>query len=327
MNDDPVKVLLLAGSGRSGSTVLANLLGSVEGAFSGGELRYLWERGLRDDRLCGCGLPFRQCDLWRAVIVEAVGGPDGVDVDRLISNSRQGTRIRHLPQMLLGRDGHVLDRMGDYPVQVARLYQAIVAVTGCSLVVDSSKLPGYGYLLDRLPGIDLRVLHLVRDPRAAAYSWSRAKPLRDGAASATMEQQSPGKSAVLWDVWNSAAALLWAGSPHRYLRLGYEEFVRQPRSSVARILDFAGHDADLDAVFADERTARLAVTHTVAGNPDRLRTGEVSVRLDDEWRTKMRPRDRALVTAMTAPLLPMFSLPFRSRIRAASPDPVRSSGR
>ena len=48
MNDNPVKVLLLAGSGRSGSTVLANLLGSVEGAFSGGELRYLWERGLRE---------------------------------------------------------------------------------------------------------------------------------------------------------------------------------------------------------------------------------------------------------------------------------------
>ena len=96
---------------------------------------------------------------------------------------------------------------------------------------------------------------------------------------------------------------------------------------MARILDFAGHDADLDAVFADERTARLAVTHTVAGNPDRLRTGEVSVRLDDEWRTKMRLRDRALVTAMTAPLLPMFSLPFRSRIRTASPDPLGSSGR
>src|SRR5207245_1394083 len=97
-------------------------------------------------------------------------------------------------------------------------------------------------------------------------------------------------------------------------------FVRQPRSSVARILDFAGHAADLDAVFSDERTARLAVTHTVAGNPDRLRTGEISVRLDDEWRTKMRRRDRALVTAMTAPLLPMFSLPFRSRISETGPS-------
>ena len=55
------RVLLLAGSGRSGSTVLANILGSVEGVFCGGEIRYLWERGLQDGRLCGCGRAFGQC--------------------------------------------------------------------------------------------------------------------------------------------------------------------------------------------------------------------------------------------------------------------------
>ncbi|MGH9282895.1 MAG: sulfotransferase, partial [Acidimicrobiales bacterium] len=235
MTRDQVKVLLLAGSGRSGSTVLANLLGSVDGAFSGGEIRYLWERGLRDDRLCGCGEPFGRCGLWTAVLDEAVGGAGGVDVERLIATSRRGSRIRHLPLMLLGQERRLVGRLDDYPARVADLYRAIATVTGCSLVIDSSKLPGYGYLLDRLDGIDLRVLHLVRDPRAAAYSWGRQKPLRDGAASATMEQQSPAKSAVLWSVWNAAAAALWSGAPERYLRLGYEEFVDRPRTSVARI--------------------------------------------------------------------------------------------
>lgn len=313
MTRDQVKVLLLAGSGRSGSTVLANLLGSVDGAFSGGEIRYLWERGLRDDRLCGCGEPFGRCGLWTAVLDEAVGGAGGVDVERLIATSRRGSRIRHLPLMLLGQERRLVGRLDDYPARVADLYRAIATVTGCSLVIDSSKLPGYGYLLDRLDGIDLRVLHLVRDPRAAAYSWGRQKPLRDGAASATMEQQSPAKSAVLWSVWNAAAAALWSGAPERYLRLGYEEFVDRPRTSVARILDFAGHHAELGSVFTGEHSARLGATHTVAGNPDRFRSGEITLRLDDEWRTKMRRRDRALVTALTAPLLPVFSLPLRAR--------------
>ncbi|CAA9445792.1 hypothetical protein AVDCRST_MAG82-3308, partial [uncultured Rubrobacteraceae bacterium] len=27
-----------------------------------------------------------------------------------------------------------------------------------------------------VPSVDLRVLHLVRDPRAAAYSWLKKKP-------------------------------------------------------------------------------------------------------------------------------------------------------
>jgi hypothetical protein len=229
------------------------------------------------------------------------GGP--VDVERLIALSRRAGRIRNLPRMVAsGRDGgRILERLEDYADHIGRLYPAIAAVTGCSLVVDSSKLPAYGWLLERTPTVDLRVVHLVRDPRAAAYSWQRRKPLADGAVAAHMQQQSPLKSAVLWDVWNLAASRFWRGSD-RYLRVAYEDFVRQPRHWTERILEMAGHDTDAGSVFVDDRTVRLNTTHTVAGNPDRLRTGDVSLRLDDEWITAMRRRDRALVSAVTAPV-------------------------
>ena len=60
--------------------------------------------------------------------------------------------------------------------------------------------------------------------------------------------------------------------------------------------------ADLDGVFVGDRTVLLQASHTVAGNPDRLRRGEVVLRLDDEWRERMSRRDRAMVGAMTAPV-------------------------
>src|SRR5918995_1530890 len=53
----PVKVLYVAGLGRSGSTILANTLGQVEGFFSGGELNFIWKHALIENRLCGCGTP------------------------------------------------------------------------------------------------------------------------------------------------------------------------------------------------------------------------------------------------------------------------------
>jgi len=300
---DRTRVLLLAGSGRSGSTVLANILGSVDGVFCGGEIRYLWERGLRDDRLCGCGQPFGQCPVWHAILTESAAGGSAPDVDRLVALAAKAGRVRSVPRLLLERRNgeRALDLLGEYPAEVARLYPAITAATGCSLVVDSSKLPSYGWLLDRLPTVDLFVVHLVRDPRAAAYSWQRKKPLSDGAASSHMQRHSPAKSAALWDVWNLTASVLWRGSD-RYLRLNYEDFVRQPRLWTERILEFAGHDADAGPVFVDERTVRMSPSHTVAGNPDRLRTGPVTLRLDDEWVTGMRRADRAVVTALTAPL-------------------------
>jgi hypothetical protein len=303
MSADRTRVLLLAGSGRSGSTVLANILGSVDGVFCGGEIRYLWERGLRDDRLCGCGLPFGRCPVWHAVLTEAGAGGSHPDLDGLIASARGAGRVRTVPRMLIGgrRAPRALERMGEYPGEVARLYPAIAAATGCSLVVDSSKLPAYGWLLDRLPTVELSVVHLVRDPRAAAYSWQRKKPLADGAAAAIMQRQSPAKSAALWDVWNLTASVLWRGSD-RYLRVSYEDFVRHPRYWTQRILELAGHDVDAGSIFVDEHTAMVRPSHTVAGNPDRLRTGRVTLRLDDEWVTGMGRMDRAVVGTLTAPL-------------------------
>jgi hypothetical protein len=68
MLSDRVKVLYIAGSGRSGSTILDNTLGQIDGFFSVGELRYIWERGLIEDRLCGCGERVHQCPFWAAAL-------------------------------------------------------------------------------------------------------------------------------------------------------------------------------------------------------------------------------------------------------------------
>ena len=67
------KVLYVAGSGRSGSTILGNILGGVEGFFSVGELRLIWERGLIRNWLCGCGVSFRECPVWSEVVSERSG--------------------------------------------------------------------------------------------------------------------------------------------------------------------------------------------------------------------------------------------------------------
>ena len=314
-----VKVILIAGAGRSGSTLLANVLGSVDGVFSAGEVRYLGERGLRDQRLCGCGVAFPDCPIWREALERAGLGRSDLDVDALVAGARVDGRVRNVPHLI---SAEARRRRGQAPTPASsgpedrwqgllnRLYPALRDVTGCPVIVDSSKFPAHGALLERLDTVDLMVIHLVRDPRATAFSWGRAKPLTDGAASTTMQQMSPGRSALLWNVWNATTRVLWGdGSGH--LRLRYEEFIARPRACVKEILELAGHATDLGSVFADERTVRIGVTHTVAGNPNRLRRGPITIRLDDEWLSAMPRGERALVTALTSPLLHSFGYPVR----------------
>lgn len=304
MDQPKVKVLFIAGSGRSGSTILDNILGQLNGFVSVGEARYVWERGLVENRLCGCGTPFRDCETWRGVLEDAFGGIDGVDPHRMIRLQRRGTRARHIPLMLGGRASarSLASHLGEYPRNLGLLYRAIQRRSGARVVIDSSKLPTYGYVVGRLPDVDLHVVHMVRDPRATAYSWLRKKSLPDRGDGAYMQRQGPFKASLLWNLWNVMPEAFWRRARDRYIRVRYEDFVRQPRETVERIVAMTGERPE-GLPFVSETAVELGVTHTVAGNPSRFQTGVVEVRPDREWQEKMRTRDRLVVTAVTWPLL------------------------
>ena len=291
---DPVRVLYLAGSGRSGSTLVTTALGQMEGFFAAGELRYLWQRGLVEDRPCGCGTTVRDCPIWTPILA----GLPPHDPAGIARGLRERLRMRNRLRVEPHPDDEV----------IAALYRGIAEHTGGAVVVDSSKLPPYAVLLRSLPGIDLRVLHVVRDPRAAAFSWRRRRSL-DG-DERLMTRHPVWKAALLWSVWN--AAVLRRFGNGLYLRVRYEDLVRDPVAWVRRIAAFAGC-APGELPFTDDGLLKLGITHSVAGNPVRHRTGAVPIAADDEWRSGMSGRAHAVVTALTAPLLPRLGYPFSRR--------------
>jgi hypothetical protein len=303
LSEERVKVLYVVGLGRSGSTILSNSLGQIGGYFSAGELNFIWRHNVIENRLCGCGRPFHECPVWTRVMEEAFGGMDGVDPREMMRLQNLGTRTRHIPLMLTARGDSVLkERLEKLLINYSRLYEAIGSVTGGRVIVDSSKEPAHGYAMSLVPGVDLRVVHLIRDPRAAAYSWLKKKPQPDSDEIEHMVRFSPTKSSALWDSWNASAEALWRRTPEKYLRLRYEDFVADPRESFGRILNLLG-ERDTEPPLASDREVKLGISHTVSGNPNRFETGAVELRYDREWMHRMKPRDRALVTVLTSPLL------------------------
>ena len=306
----PVKVLYVAGLGRSGSTILANTLGQVEGFFSGGELNFIWKHALIENRLCGCGNPSRECPFWGPVFEGEFGGQSEALAREMMRLQYSGARTRHIPSMLTeGGRRKIRERLGKFLDNTGRLYGAIRSVSGGRVIVDTSKEPAYGYALGMAPGIDLRVLHLIRDPRAAAYSWAKKKPQPDSPEREFMHRKTPTQSAVLWDALNAAIEALWRDTPESYLRLRYEDFIADPRGSFREILKLVGEE-DADLPLEGEREVKLGISHTVSGNPNRFDTGTVELRQDRAWQEKMKPRDKALVTAGTLPLLKRYKYPL-----------------
>jgi hypothetical protein len=305
-------VLYVAGAGRSGSTLLDTLLGQADGVFSAGELRYLWERGLIDGRLCGCGEPVDRCPVWSAVLEHAFGnGAAAAMAQRMVAAQRRIGRIRTIPGVMRARrhPERLLGELGDLPEQLDRLYRAVGEVTGAQVVVDSSKQPTYGWLVANLPSVDLRAVHLVRDARAAAFSWLRTKETPDRPEGGYMERRGVTRSAALWDVWNVATELLWRDRRDRYLRMRYEDLSADPQRAVATVLEFAGLP-EVEPPDLDGDGTELRVTHTVAGNPMRMTSGRVTIRPDVEWKRELARGQRLAVTALCAPLLLHYRYPL-----------------
>lgn len=305
---EQVIVLYIGGHGRSGSTILAQTMGQIPSFVNVGELWQVWYRGLREDERCGCGQPFYSCEFWRAVGDEAFGGWDNVDADTMVAFRPYLMRPHYVPHYALAAKTGIRTRKINTLLEecgpvLERLYRAIRRVSGAGVIVDSSKRLSYAVLLSLLPFADLRVVHLVRDSRAVAYSWGRTKESPAVVGGRLMPQFSPAQASRVWSVRNYSYGSLSGFA--RLSRLRYEDFVNDPASYLAASLNGVGLDDEADRLHdvVRGREISLSVDHTVSGNPARFRTGNIELKADEEWKVKMRDADKKLVTALTAPLL------------------------
>ena len=305
------RILYLGGLGRSGSTLIERLLGEMPGVCAAGEVVHLWRRSIAEGELCGCGEPFGSCPFWQLVGKAAFGGWDRVDVHRVTALRSAVDRTRFVPQLAAPAMRPAFRRaLDEYTSYYLRTYQAIAQASGCSLVVDSSKHASLAFCLARCPDIDLRILHVVRDSRAVAYSWTKKVNRPDAASVTYMTRYSPATSAAQWNLQNGAMHLLArTGTP--VLRVRYEDAARAPEATLRKIAAFAGLPAGGSALAflggADgDRWAKLSTAHTASGNPMRFATGRIPIRQDENWRIAMPAGQRRMVTALTLPLLSRY---------------------
>lgn len=301
-----IDVAYIGGLGRSGSTLLERITGRFDGVCVLGEVVHLFERGVRRDELCGCALPFSRCPFWREVGEIAFGGWGNVDVERLQTLATLVDRTRDIPATrFAGEDSAHIALVHEYVRAFAAVYEAAAKVSGARLVVDSSKHPSTAYALRRSRVIELKVVHLVRDPRGVAYSWTKVleRPeAGEGKAQPLMHRYPPGRAAALWVADNLAFELLGrSGVP--VWRLHYERLMADPVAAVHALADFLGLSGSRIAEFVSQDAVQVGPTHQISGNHVRFQSGELQLRRDDAWHRDFPAGRRRQVTAITAPMM------------------------
>lgn len=302
---EPAKlsVVYISGYGRSGTTVMDIALGQHPGIVGVGELATLTRHVWRNDEYCACGSPVQACGFWTAVMARWTEGRDPrVVVDRYHDLQRQAENLLSPASILRGTatNRRVLEPYAELTV---RLFAAIRAVSGRDVVVDSSKMPGRALALASMPGIDLHVLHMVRDGRGVAWSLLKRYD-RDVKAGLQREikPKSLVRTAARWSFVNLATEVIGARlGPERFIRVRYEDFTADAAGTLGQVgrqlgLDLAATGAAL------KRGEPVRPMHQIAGNRLRMQ-GSINLIRDEAWRCDMPARKQAAFNRLCGWLL------------------------
>lgn len=288
-----MKLVYIAGSGRSGSTLLARILGEIDGCINIGEALRWWydlERMGRS-RPCACGRMVDECSFWKD-FSELV--PESVQVF-----ATKYIRIRYIPFIALMKNtSWFRDEWTQYLNSVKRFLYHIQKKTKKDVIIDSSKNAANLFAVMQIPEINPYVIHLVRDSRAVVSSWTKPK--------ADLKGYPVYKPISWWISYNLSVDML-KPKLHHYYRLRYEDFVREPAEylkEIAAFLDLNHQIEDLEKRIREEKKVYLSINHMLGSNPDREQSGDIEI----------RPRKYTLSTFYWF-LTTMFTIPMLIKYR------------
>jgi len=277
----PLKVIYIAGDGRSGSTLLDRLIGAYPDVFSCGELGNLLQSMGSTEEYCACSERAGECRFWQSVMRQWSRVVPGFSQEEYRMLQHRYERLRSLlfPLNDLSFNGRRFARYAEY---TRGLFEAISELSGAGVIVDSSKSPARALALSRVPGLDLRMLHLVRDVRGVAYSLRipyRERP-KEGPF-ANVRRRSNLRFVGTWALVNYFCERVRRKLAHPILFIRYEDYTADPDivlTGVASLLGVPRIDYEVGAGHLLEQG------HQIAGNV--IRMGPVQkIAPDENWRS------------------------------------------
>jgi hypothetical protein len=285
MSCEKPKLLYIASNGRSGSTLLEMLLNVSPHLWTLGEFHVLpWE--LRRNHPCGCGASVINCELWGPIIKEheTILVHGSITRFRRAHNADRALRLAELPSLLTGRfhsSGAKSQEMHRYAEDNRIILDAVrrratqLGKPSVTWLVDSSKSPYRLRWLAASHQFELKVVHLVKDPRAFAYSMSKSSTGATKAYRVVL-------AAARWQVENRLFDALQRGClrAEQFFRLRYEQLATHTEKTLHELADWLEVPT-----WSGASELFRGTNHGIAGNPARFDSR--GIELDEKWRREL----------------------------------------
>lgn len=270
----------IGGYGRSGSTILDILLSNHCEIVGTGELTNLFKEAseiLNEDSKYDQDVRV----FWRKVLAHNEGQ------DRRLNFIEKGKLTKKVERLFgTKKPNHVRD----YKTIWCEILHNIHNISGKSIILDSSKHSRLSWnrslLLKRDCSFKLKVIHLVRDPRAVMWSIQRGSNVKLEEGEEPKQIGGIWRGLVGWTIANLGAEYTKLHlSQEDYLLVRYEDIVTKPEESLQQIGRFLGIQVN-GVITKLHQEGTLDPGLGISGNRLR-RTKTIKLKYDDEWETKL----------------------------------------
>ena len=253
---------------------------------------------------CSCGSLIMECGFWHDVSAGMAARGFSFDIAdarsdlravatpferRILRPLHRGPMLEALRDLALNVSPGWRTRLADHQARTRALVETVLTRARKQVLVDSSKIGLRLKYLLRTPGLDVRVIRVVRDGRAVALTYTDPAAFAD-AVDPSLKGGGSGASRDHQRLTMEAAASEWRRSNEemdavlgqvdrsRWTSIRYEELCADPKGTLQQLHRFIGVDPGAGTL--DFR----GTEHHVVGNGMRLDT-TTEIRLDDRWRT------------------------------------------
>jgi len=262
-----MKLIYIAGDGRSGSTLLDSVLNNFDNSLSIGEFSRFWTRYIEGKSNCGCRDNIRDCKLWSQIINE---------IDLKFNITIEETEKRIIEIRLFKNfkkiDNFINDpKWREFCDLITYVYRRIFELTTSKIIIDSSKYPSWGYFLFKLNITEFYFINLERNLAEVANSWKKTKLLPEYDYEVLMPIKSNITILKSWIKIKFLCNRIKINSNLNYLFINYNQFCKTPSSylnQIEKLVDekFQNHDF------------QFIKNHAIGGNPMRKESVELQIK-------------------------------------------------
>jgi len=298
----PIPVIYILSTGRSGSTILDLLLGMHPAIWTLGEAQMLPSEVRENLKPCGCGKPVNECYFWRLILDSINFGEGNYPIEFFRKSRKDGkaVRWRYLKDILCRKTSYKLSKAAQEYGQNNAVFFEIVKNTaeesiGYQLcwLVDASKDIYRLFWLQQSPLFNIRVIQLIKDPRAFVYSMTRNDP--DNWSRVI-------RFSGRWFFQNMLFTYICRDPDlkNNFIKIRYEDLASSPELTMKRLGDWLG----IEFSGLDLTQFRKHETHAIAGNPTRWKNS--TIKLDESWKNNMPVRSARIAWIFNLPLARLY---------------------